>query len=242
MRARIYSPLNLLKGEIMSFATAGDIKSNFRSRESVILFVGFMAVSIASGFILFFIISFIAGMLKQSGDPIPIAMAPWIGVTAFLLSYLGGAAWAFRYIDRTQAVVAWHPATRQSYIIAVLLSIVIAAVGIAVYVGPVHPDRSVIFYAYSALLPIVVAPFVEEVIFRGAIFSGLRTQYSIINAILLTTVMFLIAHLQFILKPIDLVPLGLLSLVACWLRIRYSSTRPCVVLHIIYNFLVIMPI
>jgi len=76
-----------------------------------------------------------------------------------------------------------------------------------------------------------VAPLVEELFFRGALFGGLRRSGSAIGAALVSAACFVISH------P-DIrawLPLLLVALILSHLRVASGSLLPCVALHVSFN-------
>jgi membrane protease YdiL (CAAX protease family) len=71
----------------------------------------------------------------------------------------------------------------------------------------------------------------EEIIYRGFVFGGLRSQISFWPAALLSSFLFGLAHYQFNVG-LDTFCLGL---ALCWLYERYRSLMPAILLHLIKN-------
>jgi membrane protease YdiL (CAAX protease family) len=77
----------------------------------------------------------------------------------------------------------------------------------------------------------VLAPFVEEIVFRGVVFSSLRDHWGEGRALLVSSALFGIIHLA----PLSMVPTGFIGLL---LARAFSSTRslwPAVIAHSVYN-------
>ncbi len=83
------------------------------------------------------------------------------------------------------------------------------------------------------LAGIVVAPLVEEVFFRGFLYTGLRERYGWIAAALISAGLFAVVHLQ----PIAMPPIFLLGLVFAYLYQRTESIWPAVIMHVATNTL-----
>lgn len=86
---------------------------------------------------------------------------------------------------------------------------------------------------------VVLPPLVEETVFRGFVFTGLRNKLRPVWAAVFTSLLFATAHLQFGSgKPLLWVA-GLdtftLSLVLCYLRHKTDSLWPGVLLHALKN-------
>jgi membrane protease YdiL (CAAX protease family) len=87
-----------------------------------------------------------------------------------------------------------------------------------------------------AILATFSAPFVEEVIYRGVLYSGLRKFFGIPATIIAVTVLFAGVHVpQYWGAWASLTGLMLLSLVLTIVRARTKSILPCVVIHTVNN-------
>ena len=81
------------------------------------------------------------------------------------------------------------------------------------------------------LFSCVVAPVLEEMLFRGVILRGFLRQYSRTFAILWSATLFGIAHLNLYQMATALA----LGIVSGWLYERCRSLWPCILLHAAYN-------
>jgi membrane protease YdiL (CAAX protease family) len=81
------------------------------------------------------------------------------------------------------------------------------------------------------LVAVVVAPFVEEIFFRGFLFQGFRQKYGWMRAMLLSSAIFAAAHLD----PASLIPTFILGLVIAYLYQRSNSLWPGIILHFLVN-------
>jgi len=87
-----------------------------------------------------------------------------------------------------------------------------------------------------ALLASFSAPLVEEVVYRGVIFGGLRKRFSATTTIIIVTLLFLGVHVpQYAGAWASLAGLMLLSLVLTVVRAMSKSLLPCIVIHFINN-------
>jgi membrane protease YdiL (CAAX protease family) len=77
----------------------------------------------------------------------------------------------------------------------------------------------------------IFAPFVEESFFRGFLFQGFRQRYGWISAMLLSSAIFAIAHLQ----PVALIPTFILGNVLAYVYHRSNSVWPGMILHFLVN-------
>jgi membrane protease YdiL (CAAX protease family) len=77
----------------------------------------------------------------------------------------------------------------------------------------------------------VVAPIVEELLFRGVILDGLRIHYRLSTAVVASSILFGLVHLS----PIVSIQTFLLALFFAWLRVNTGSLMLCVISHSVFN-------
>ncbi|MBA2278971.1 CPBP family intramembrane metalloprotease [Candidatus Saccharibacteria bacterium] len=86
---------------------------------------------------------------------------------------------------------------------------------------------------------VIFPPIAEEIIFRGYLFTSLRAKFRLRYAIILTSILFGIAHLQFgsgaPLLWVAAIDTFILSCFLCYLRERSGSLWPPILLHAIKN-------
>lgn len=86
------------------------------------------------------------------------------------------------------------------------------------------------------VLATFTAPLVEETVYRGILFAGLRRNLGLNATVLLVTVMFAGVHvLQYFGAWVSVAGLTLLSLLLTVIRARTKSILPCVLIHTINN-------
>lgn len=88
-------------------------------------------------------------------------------------------------------------------------------------------DSPIWFFFVGAIL----APFVEEVFFRGFLFQGFRQRYGWITASLLSSAIFAVAHLDLV----TLIPTFILGNVLAFVYHRSNSLWPGMILHFLVN-------
>lgn len=87
-----------------------------------------------------------------------------------------------------------------------------------------------------ALIATFSAPFVEEVIYRGVLYSAFEKAFGMPAAFALVTLLFALVHVpQYFPSYGTILLLTLLSVTLTGLRIWSSNIWPCVVLHTIFN-------
>ena len=88
-------------------------------------------------------------------------------------------------------------------------------------------DSPVWFFIVGAIF----APLVEEIFFRGFLFQGFRARYGWQTAILLSSAIFAVAHLD----PVVLIPTFILGCLLAYVYHRSNSIWPGILLHFLVN-------
>ncbi len=87
-----------------------------------------------------------------------------------------------------------------------------------------------------AVLATLTAPLVEETVYRGILYSGLRRSFGLNATVVLVTLMFAGVHvLQYLGAWVSIAGLTLLSFALTVIRARTKSILPCVAIHTINN-------
>jgi membrane protease YdiL (CAAX protease family) len=94
--------------------------------------------------------------------------------------------------------------------------------------------ESTLLLLLSAALTCVMAPICEEFLFRGFIFTALRSWRGVWPAALITGLLFGAVHAGSA-PAADLVPLGVLGFVLCLVYYYTGSLYPCIALHSVNN-------
>jgi len=84
----------------------------------------------------------------------------------------------------------------------------------------------------------IIAPIVEELIFRGIILSGFRRNYSAFKAVLISAILFSLFHLN----PWQMPATFVLGLFLGWLVIRTQSILAAIIGHSVNNLLVLLTV
>ncbi len=98
-----------------------------------------------------------------------------------------------------------------------------------------------------AFLATFTAPLVEEVVYRGILYSAIQRSIGVKGAIAIVTALFALIHVpQYWGSPGTIILICLLSLVLTLVRVQTGNLLPCVILHTIFNgiqslFLVLQP-
>lgn len=109
---------------------------------------------------------------------------------------------------------------------------------LALFDRQVQPDIALIFESTRFPLALlfggaVVAPFVEEIFFRGFVFSGLRGKWNWKLAALASSALFALAHIL----PTSMLPIFILGLVFAFLYQISGSIWPSILMHVLTNTL-----
>lgn len=87
-----------------------------------------------------------------------------------------------------------------------------------------------------AFLAVFSAPIVEEVVYRGVLYSALRSKIGVVVAVLIVTMLFGAVHfLQYWGAWSSLIGVTLLSFVLTVIRAVTRSIKPCVAIHLLNN-------
>lgn len=87
-----------------------------------------------------------------------------------------------------------------------------------------------------AALATFTAPLVEEVVYRGVLFSALLRRRGVVTAVTITTVLFASVHvLQYWGSPGTILMISILSLGLTLLRYYSKNLLPCIILHTVIN-------
>ncbi|MCI0411882.1 CPBP family intramembrane metalloprotease [bacterium] len=77
----------------------------------------------------------------------------------------------------------------------------------------------------------IVAPLVEELVFRGVILEGLQIRYGARTGVIISSVLFGLTHII----PWAIVNAFLLGFFFSWLKLKTGSLRLCIIAHAFYN-------
>jgi membrane protease YdiL (CAAX protease family) len=95
-------------------------------------------------------------------------------------------------------------------------------------------SRSAVYIV--AFMATFSAPIVEEVIYRGIIYSAFYKAFGLITAVIVASTLFAGVHfLQYSGDIAALIMICLLSLVLTLIRVRTKNLLPCIVFHTVFN-------
>lgn len=86
------------------------------------------------------------------------------------------------------------------------------------------------------IMIVLVAPLIEEVVFRGVMLAGFARSFGLPVAIVLCSALFVAAHMPELIRyPPGTIGIGGLALLAMWLRLQTKSVFPAMAVHAGYN-------
>lgn len=106
-------------------------------------------------------------------------------------------------------------------------------------------SRTVVYVV--AFLATFTAPLIEEVVYRGILYSALQRSFGVVYAVAIVTFLFALVHVpQYYPDFVSISLICLLSLVLTLVRVRTGNLLPCIVLHLVFNgiqslFLILQP-
>jgi membrane protease YdiL (CAAX protease family) len=189
------------------------------------------------------------GAIARGGDGSRTAPGFLLGA-ALAGTALGGIVvlWlARRALPGRLAVLGWAPASARACGRAALqgLGIFVAAGVVGAFLPPPHDglgplgrldQMGPLSRLAGALLAVVAAPMVEELLFRGVLYTGLARRWSPAAAGTTTTLVFVALHvLQLGAYWPGWLFIGLVGALALRARVRAGSLLPAIALHATYN-------
>ena len=227
----------------------------FGARRALGVFFAYIGVQLALGLAVGVVAGVAHGALLGRGRLPPEILGSVLLWGAFIGLVGAGAAsvwiaWLFagRSIDGLRGL-GWSGAGTREKAIGAALGVACALVFLVAFSAiPPPPDfrpgpmRSAVEHGGRAalwawtLLAIAVAPPVEEFVFRGVLWTGLRASWGPVAATIVVTALFVVLHLVETWRyPPALVAIGAMGLLALAVRVRYGSLAPAICLHAAYN-------
>lgn len=118
------------------------------------------------------------------------------------------------------------------YILVIINNLIMMALGIITQADVVSDLLSEIDSPFLfAFVTAIVAPFTEELFFRGFLFKGLREKYGWVNALVFSSIIFALFHGQIA----TLIPTFLLGALFAYMVQRTDSVFPGMILHFAVN-------
>lgn len=126
------------------------------------------------------------------------------------------------------------------------IAILIAFFGVAAVVGHFIPQqendflrilqssRAAVFAV--AFMATFTAPLVEEVVYRGVLYSAFQRTFGVAASVIVVTGLFALVHVpQYYPSYSTIILICLLSLILTLIRVKTDNLLPCIILHTIFN-------
>ena len=227
----------------------------FGARRALGVFFAYIGVQLALGIAVGTVAGLTHGALLGRGRLPPEVLGNVLlwGAAVGLVGAGAVTVWmAWRFAGRSFAKlreIGWIAAGTREKTIGAAFGVACALVFLAAFSAfPPPPDfrpgpmRSAVEHGGRAalwawtLLAVAVAPPVEEFVFRGVLWTGLRASWGPAIAAVVVTVLFVVLHLVETWRyPPALMAIGAMGLAALFVRVRYGSLVPAMCLHAAYN-------
>lgn len=92
-------------------------------------------------------------------------------------------------------------------------------------------EKSIWYFSYLVIIAVFIAPIFEEIIFRSLIYQTLRKRIGIINAIIVSSVVFSLLHFN----AAQFLPVLGLGILLCFIFEYTASLIPAIAIHILNN-------
>jgi uncharacterized protein len=221
--------------------------------------IAFLVWGLSVAFVIFipsfFVIPYIVGQGVSLNDSTQLAEIATKDPTAILLQILGIIP-----AHILTLVIAWLVITNFNkhsffetvgwrwggfniwYIILATIAFYALAAGLTLYFGEqdhellriLRSSRTVVYVV--AFMATFTAPLVEEVIYRGILYSAFQRSFGVVWAVVVVTLLFASVHFwQYQSSPVALLMILTLSLALTLIRAKTGNLLPCFVLHTIFN-------
>lgn len=129
----------------------------------------------------------------------------------------------------------WH-------MIALIFGIYAIAIGLSTWLGSpedeltriLQSSRAAVFMV--AFLATFTAPLVEEVVYRGVLYSAFQKVFSVPVAVIIVTVLFAAVHVpQYFGNTATIITICITSLTLTLIRVKTDNLLPCIIFHTIFN-------
>ena len=102
----------------------------------------------------------------------------------------------------------------------------------------INSSRAAVYLV--AFFATFTAPIVEEVVYRGVLYSALQRRFGIILAVSFVTILFAAIHIpQYSSNNVPdyaaIIVLVMLSLILTMIRVKTKNLLPCIILHTVFN-------
>lgn len=233
------------------------------AKRAILIFVAFFLTQIVVGFVFAFAAIVYLVATQRITDPSSISgeMVPFtlpiavLGVTvAGMIAFLMTRQTLRGPIGRgALAPLGWRPSAVSSITAASLTGCILSLVYILILVPASPPEQGQVWGPIATaaslggwprhiwmVLALVVAPAIEEFIFRGVLLGGLSNALGIRTAAIIVSVIFVVLHVTETLGYWPAwVGISLLACAAVLFRIKTGSLLPAIATHAGYNLVLV---
>ncbi|MGB2601579.1 MAG: CPBP family intramembrane glutamic endopeptidase [Candidatus Omnitrophota bacterium] len=104
----------------------------------------------------------------------------------------------------------------------------------------VFPEAKIVGNLFIVVAVLFVAPFVEEVVFRGFLYPAFNKYMGILPSVIITSLLFTFAHYPQIRESYTfMVALFTLSIIITYVRAKTGSTWMAIIMHQVYNLVTV---
>jgi membrane protease YdiL (CAAX protease family) len=239
------------------------IPPRLKAGRAFALFALFLAIQILTGIIVGFTIGIVAALQGANvQDPQVLAqiseqtnaLATIAGflITSIIVLYLASRWFPQEIHEKSMTGAAWKIGPPKFMLLGLSVGVLIAVSYL--FLSPLMstpPDENAIGpFAKMATTPglqqmlalfiaLILAPPVEELLFRGVMFGGFCRSFGATWAAILTTSLFVASHVT---EAIHFWPaflfIALMAVAALWLRLHTKAIGPSIALHLSYNLII----
>jgi hypothetical protein len=89
------------------------------------------------------------------------------------------------------------------------------------------------------VVSVVIAPPLEEMLFRGILYGGYRKSFGPVWAAISTTLLFVACHFPYYIHDLlAVIGITVATLATLWCRLRWNAIGPAIAVHVGYNFVI----
>ncbi len=238
------------------------------AKHAVLFFVLFLFFQFFFNFVLFFPLGVYGGNQVHLGHMNPSEMQQFLAQFNFpigIFSSIASATIIFLMTksilresisDKTFASLGWKKASLAHTFLGLLVGVFLAAVMILI-ITPAFPlvdgqelgANGTASAAggwqrfYFAVFALLVAPLIEEFLFRGVLFTGISNTYGVYVSAIIVSLLFVAIHIpEAIYYWHILIGISMLSIATILFRIKTNSLFPAIAVHFGYNLLVVITV
>ncbi|MBN1668773.1 MAG: CPBP family intramembrane metalloprotease [Anaerolineales bacterium] len=167
------------------------------------------------------------GLLLGFGELLYLLPVWWFAVRKYGVSW---RALGLRGFQASEFFIAFG-VLLASYTLVIFYGLVLQLVGVETPDSLGAALDAGVAQGWLVLGAALVAPFVEEIFFRGFLFAGLKRRFHWIWAALISNTLFTLNHLE----PLSLFPVFVLGLALTYIYQRSRSIWPGVLMHTLVN-------